>query len=306
MTTEKAVARENEDLFKNKGGLSGEERLEFNKILKKSESICRPGDLNCNLEYNFIKEKILSNRKYIALSCLFTDEELELLDIFDYFSEDAETRADYFNFSYVIFDHKFIVEEKIMLAEALDAKIMFTLGISDVKNYYHNSSFNTLFDIFAFLKDYNYYAYYTVYNAVSNYHLKDINSMLSDLASVLSVSHSNADINYSSSALHIECIFPDTKSPNKFSYYVNDVDAERSAFKRVYDFYFSGRGRKVFENLISAVNSYEKRKSDAVKDKLSLSRLRVDRAKTEKISQMLSGYSTDISMKISGLRKKEL
>ena len=293
-----------EGLFKNKEGLSVNEKLELKKIVRESEVCINHGILNCSLEYDLIKEKINRNRKSIAAGCLFNEEEAEILDIFDYFSSDLESRADYFNFTYIIIDHKFIVEEKIMLNEALDAKIMFTLGISDIKNFFHLSTFNTLFDIFVFLKDYNYYAYYTVYNSVSNYHLKDINHMLSDLASALTVSHADAMINYSSSALHIDCIFSDMKVPNKFSYCVSDEDAEKAAFKRVYDFYFAGRGKKIFETLISAAEGYGKKSADALNEKLSLSKLRVGRAKAENISNMLSGYSTSISQKISGLRKK--
>ncbi len=293
----------NEHSFEKKSSLKGNEANEFQKLLEQKEKKNNPVQSNwsglcTDLSKEEITGRVSQNRESHALAYGFTEEErLALISLKDVYKE-QQVRYICFDFIFTILDHNFIVAEKLSMEDALEGKLLFILGIPTLKPFIDKHQNTVLYDILFFLKDYNYFAYSTIYNNVSILHINNVNKLLAHVASILTIAAYDKINNCSSESLYINCKLPELRPPNCFSYYISNDDANTEAFHIVYDFYFQRKIKPAFDAVVAPPNT------NVAQKVLDESHEKVLRARTVKMKDMIDSYTNALQNKLTGLSKR--
>jgi hypothetical protein len=283
------------DFDKKKPSLSDSEARLFKDIMKKDqakklsrESYSPYGD-NAS-EGSEVEEYVRSTREILLQSLDFTSEEKNGLKNLLRSGKGVETKKNYFFFIYTSIDHKSFVEGKLRESAAVEGKISFLLGLTDLRQVDEDSTKTVLYKILAMLHKYAYYAY----GSQSSDALSYANECLASLASVLSIGSYSGGRNRPTSTLYIDCVIDPLNPNKKFYYYVSKEDAETDEFKLIYDFYFQNEGKAAFESSLKKKAFEEKDKKIEKMQAASVKKVDV------KLGAMLETYSSIIAVKLKG------
>lgn len=283
-----------------KGGLSESEINQFKKLVSEDNSrrFNKEGTGTGNEQDGAndvqIRSFIHTTRSSLIRSLNFNSEETSALASLQSGTPSKNAIRDYIHFACLTIDHVYFVREKLHAEDAVIGKLLFTLGIHSLKQLDEECRKTVLFRLVNLLVDYGYYAYSTHSVQV----LSDLNELIADLGSVLSIAVSSKEAMYNASSLHLNILFDINFKNKKFSYFVSDKDAETVEFKRLYDFYFKNEGKTAFEKAVLKQEKREKAETFFTKD------LTTDSGVSLEVKRLIAKYSNTLDVKLASLRKR--